>query len=131
MHFLNRSSLPVVFIIEWVTQLTSGVSFIHKKKIIHRDLKPENIFLTMEKKLKIGDFGIAKGLSRTSHLASTKQGTFLYMAPEIHGGEKYNMMADMWSLGVVVYEIISFKRPFCGSDWLQALCKVYSFDLAV
>ena len=121
---ITTQYLDVDFIFEWVIQLTSGVRFIHGEKIIHRDLKPENIFLTLDKNLKIGDFGVAKGLDKTSGLTRTKIGTYLYMAPEIHGGEKYNTMADMWSLGVVVFEIISFKRPFRGSDWLQALCKV-------
>ena len=110
--------LPVDFIINWVIQLTSGVSFIHKMKIIHRDLKPANIFLTLAKNLKIGDFGIAKGLDKTSGLASTRAGTAVYMAPEIHGGDKYNMMADMWSLGIIFFEIITFKKPFHGHDYL-------------
>ena len=118
--------LNLHFIIEWVIQLTSGVCFIHGKKIIHRDLKPENIFLTLEKKLKIGDFGIAKGLSKTSGLASTRNaGTLMYMAPEILGGDKYNTMADMWSLGIIIFEIITLKRPFHGHDWFQAICKVH------
>ena len=103
--------------------MTSGVCFIHKKKIIHRDLKPANIFLTRDKKLKIGDFGIAKGLDKTSGLASTFVGTAIYIAPEIHGGDKYNMMADMWSLGVIFFEIISLKKPFQGRGFFQAICK--------
>ena len=115
--------LPVDFIIEWVLQLTSGVSFIHKMKIIHRDLKPANIFLTLDKKLKIGDFGISKGLDKTSGLASTTAGTSIYMAPEIHGGHKYNTMADMWSLGIIIFEIITYKKPFHGHDCLQAIFK--------
>ena len=113
--------LPEDFIIRWALQLTSGVCYIHKMKIIHRDLKPANIFLSSDKKLKIGDFGVAKGLDKTSGLASTKAGTNLYMAPEIHGGDKYNTMADVWSLGVVIFEIITYKRPFHGHNCLQAI----------
>ena len=86
-------------------------------------LKPENIFLTLDKKLKIGDFGVSKVLSRTSGLASTRAGTSIYMAPEIHGGEMYNMMADLWSLGIIFFEIITFKKPFSGHDCLQAIFK--------
>ena len=115
--------LPVDFIIEWVVQLTSGVCFIHKMKIIHRDLKPANIFLTSDKKLKLGDFGIAKGLDKTSGLASTFAGTAVYTAPEIHGGDKYNTMADLWSLGVIFFEIITLEKPFHGQHFLQAICK--------
>ena len=115
--------LDVDFIMEWVIQLTSGVCFIHKNKIIHRDLKPANIFLTSEKKLKIGDFGISKELERASDLASTFAGTAVYIAPEIHGGDKYNAMADLWSLGVTFFEIITLKKPFHGKDFFQAICK--------
>ena len=115
--------LPVDFIMEWVRQLTSGVYFIHKMKIIHRDLKPANIFLTSDKKLKIGDFGNAKGMDKTSCLASTRAGTPVYMAPEILGGDNYNSMADMWALGITVFEIVTFKKPFYGHDWLQAISK--------
>ena len=91
--------------------------------IIHRDLKPANIFLTSDKVLKIGDFGIAKGLDKTSALASTQAGTPVYMAPEILGGDKYNSMADMWALGITIFEIITYKKPFHGHDWLQAISK--------
>ena len=110
--FIDAQKQPLSedFIIEWLKQLTSGVRYIHSMKIIHRDLKTANIFLTLDKRLKIGDFGIAKGLTSTSSLASTFVGTAVYMAPEIHGGEKYDMMADMWSLGIVMFEIITFKK---------------------
>ena len=113
--------LPEDFIIKWALQLTSGVCYIHKMKIIHRDLKPANIFLSSDKKLKIGDFGVAKGLDKTSGVASTKAGTNVYMAPEIHGGDKYNTTADVWSLGVTMFEIITYKRPFHGHNCLQAI----------
>ena len=115
--------LEVDFIFEWVIQLTTGVKFIHGKKIIHRDLKPENIFLTSDNKLKIGDFGVSKGLGRTSGLASTRAGTSVYMAPEILGGDKYDMMADMWSLGITTFEIITYEKPFQGYNLLQAIFK--------
>ena len=119
----QKQLLPVDFIIEWVIQLASGVSFIHSKNIIHRDLKPANIFLTLDKKLKIGDFGISKGLDKTSGLASSMAGTPIYMAPEILGGDKYDMMADMWSLGITAFEIITYEKPFQGCNWLQEISK--------
>lgn len=119
----QKKLLDFGVIMDWVEQLTSGVSFIHKKKIIHRDLKPANIFLTSDKKLKIGDFGIAKELNKTSGLASTFAGTVVYTAPEIHGGERYDMSADVWSLGCVIFEIATLKKPFLGRDFFQAICK--------
>ena len=123
--FIDSQKQPLSedFIREWFRQLTSGVCYIHSKKIIHRDLKTANIFLTLDKRLKIGDFGISKRLTETTSLASTLAGTAVYMAPEIHGGEKYDRMADMWSLGIVMFEIITFKKPFHGYDFLQAISK--------
>ena len=115
--------LPVDFIMKWVRQIISVVNYIHKMKIIHRDLKPSNIFLTSDEKLKIGDFGIAKKLDRMSGLASTFVGRAVYIAPEIHGGELYKMKAYMWSLGVIVFEITTLKKPFHGKGFFQAICK--------
>ena len=124
-EFIDKQQhlLPVDFITKWCKQLTSGLCLIHKMKIIHRDLKPANIFLTTDKKLKIGDFGIAKGLDKTSGLVSTFAGTALYIAPEIHGGEKYSRMADLWALGVIFFEIITLTKPFHGKGFLQAISK--------
>lgn len=122
-EFIDAQKEPLQedLIIMWFRQLASGVCCIHKMKIIHRDLKPGNIFLTLNKTLKIGDFGIAKGLDRTSGKASSFAGTAVYIAPEIHGGEKYGTMADMWSLGVIFYEIITFKNPFHGRGFFKAI----------
>ena len=117
----QKQPLSVDKIMDWFRQMTSGVSFIHNLKIIHRDLKPANIFLTSDKKLKIGDFGIAKTLDKTSGLASTYCGTAVYMAPEIHGGEKFDKKADVWSLGCIVYELVALKPAFLGK--ILAICK--------
>ena len=129
----QKRFLPIDFITEWVIQLTSGLYFIHRKRIIHRDLRTANIFLTCDKKLKIGNFSFAKKLDDTSllNISTRADNTYLYyMAPEIHEGDKYNTMADMWSLGIIVYEIITFKKPFDGHDWLQAISKGV-YDLQV
>ena len=101
-----------------------------KMKIIHRDLKPANIFISFMNTLKIGDFGLARCLDRlilfldlinktflitlhrSSEMASTRVGTLLYMAPEILNGQSYNHRADIWSLGCVLYELCTLKRPF-------------------
>ena len=96
----------------WFKQLCSPLEYLQRNKIIHRDLKPANVFLTKDWDIKIGDFGLAKNLERTSDLASTHCGTPLYMAVEVLKGNPYNHKADMWSLGCILYHICTLKMAF-------------------
>ena len=96
----------------WFQQLCSPLEYLQRNKIIHRDLKPANVFLTKELEIKIGDFGLAKNLERTSNMALTHCGTPLYMAVEVLNGQPYNHKADVWSLGCILYEICTLKMAF-------------------
>lgn len=81
-------------------------------KIIHRDIKPENIFVSQAGDFKLGDFGIAKSVEKTTG-ASTRVGTSTYMAPEVTRGEKYDATVDIYSLGIVMYRFLNDNRlPF-------------------
>ncbi len=83
-----------------------------QRKIIHRDIKPENIFVSSFGDYKIGDFGIAKELEKTSGALSSK-GTYNYMAPEVATGKKYDATVDIYSLGLVLYKLLNNNRlPF-------------------
>ena len=93
-------------------QLTAALIFMKDNKIIHRDLKPANIFLNSFNILKIGDYGLAKSLSRTTEMAGTYCGTPVYMAPELLNGKEYSHGADIWAMGCVFYEIITLNRTF-------------------
>lgn len=110
-------------VIIWFGQLISGLKYMKNKKILHRDLKPNNVFLTSDKKIKIGDFGIAKMLDDTYHMAETRRGCRIYMAPERHRkGEKYNHKADVWALGCILYELCMLEYTFTDvSDILDGL----------
>lgn len=84
----------------------------HKNKIIHRDIKPQNIFVNKNGDFKLGDFGIARVVEKTSSVMSQK-GTYTYMAPEVFKGQHYNETADLYSLGVVLYRCLNQNRtPF-------------------
>jgi len=85
---------------------------IHDRKIIHRDLKGQNIFLTSKGIVKIGDFGIAKVLSATLGNAKTVVGTPYYLSPEIVQSKPYTLSTDIWSMGVMLYELCALKPPF-------------------
>ena len=80
-----------------------GVKALHSKKVLHRDLKSANVFLTSNKTLKIGDFGISKVLDNTS--AKTFVGTPYYLSPEVCENRPYNLSSDLWSLGCIIYEM--------------------------
>ncbi|MBQ9015853.1 MAG: protein kinase [Firmicutes bacterium] len=83
-----------------------------QKKIIHRDIKPGNIFLSDTGDYKLGDFGIARSIEKSTGELSRK-GTYTYMAPEVYKGEKYGIGADIYSLGMVMYYLLNGRRmPF-------------------
>lgn len=99
-------------ILDWFTQMCLGMKHVHDRKIIHRDLKGANVFLTKKGIVKIGDFGIAKVLSHTVQKAKTMVGTPYYLSPEIVQSKPYNSKTDIWSLGVMLYELCALKPPF-------------------
>jgi len=78
---------------------------------MHRDLKPENVLFN-NGKVKLGDFGFCKGLKPGEHMAKTMLGSPIYMAPEVLRGENYTTKADIWSLGVVLYEMLFGVCPY-------------------
>jgi len=109
-------------IIMWFAQIIIALMIMHSKHVLHRDLKTENLFL-QGNVIKVGDLGIAKSLSNSYEMAQSVAGTPYSMAPEILRQEKYGQKTDIWSLGCVLYEMATFKRPFEGKD-VQSLIDV-------
>ena len=103
-------------ILDYFTQICLALKHIHEKKIIHRDLKSGNIFLMKSGLVKLGDFGIAKGFKNTMDKAQTMVGTPYYLSPEILENKPYDEKIDIWSLGVLLYEMMTFKMPFNASS---------------
>lgn len=99
-------------ILDWFTQICLAIKHIHDKKILHRDLKSQNIFLMKDGKVKLGDFGIAKCLNFTMDKAKTIVGTPYYLSPEIVQNKPYSFKSDIWSLGILLYEMTMLKMPF-------------------
>lgn len=88
-----------------------------KTHVIHRDIKPANLFVSADGKYKLGDFGVAKQLEQTGY-AGSKQGTILYMAPEVYKNQNYDGRADMYSLGLVMYQLLNNGQlPFATDEF--------------
>ena len=100
----------------------------HRKegKILHRDLKPGNVFFDSKNNVKLGDFGLARILSKDSQYACTHVGTPYYMSPEQIKESKYNEKSDIWSAGCVLYEMAGLKPPFEAANQLSLAVKIKS-----
>eukprot|EP00475_Leptophrys_vorax_P007174 TRINITY_DN14548_c0_g1_i1.p1 TRINITY_DN14548_c0_g1~~TRINITY_DN14548_c0_g1_i1.p1 ORF type:complete len:455 (-),score=108.70 TRINITY_DN14548_c0_g1_i1:84-1448(-) len=112
--------LPESQILDWFTQACLGLKHVHDHKILHRDLKTQNIFLTSNNEVRLGDFGISRVLKNTMDQAHTLVGTPYYLSPEMVNGQPYDHRSDIWSMGVVLYEMLTLQHPF-NADSLQML----------
>ncbi|HEY6361361.1 MAG TPA: protein kinase, partial [Vicinamibacterales bacterium] len=110
-----RRKAPVAFAdkLRWIEELASAVGYAHKMSVIHRDIKPANLMIDRFGRLKVLDFGIARMLGTASHTKDTI-GTPGYMAPEQILGNPVDGRADLFSIGVVFYELLSYTEAFPG-----------------
>ncbi len=136
---LATGPLPWRKAVEYTVQICAGLGAAHERGIIHCDLKPENIFITSQDRIKILDFGLARlaegaglvGLPPTTvsiHSSAALRGTFGYMAPEQVRGEPCDSRADLFALGVVLYEMLAGARAFTGNTPAESLGAILKDD---
>jgi serine/threonine protein kinase/tetratricopeptide (TPR) repeat protein len=114
-QMVEKETLSIKRVLDIGIQVCEGIAMAHRKGIVHRDIKSENIMLTNEGLVKIMDFGLAKlrGVTKITETGSTL-GTAAYMSPEQAQGEEVDQRSDIFSFGVVLYELLTKQLPFGG-----------------
>jgi len=109
---LQRGPLPGIEAVAVTRQIATALTAAHRAGIVHRDVKPSNVMITADGVVKLVDFGIAKAAGIDLTRAGTRIGTVAYMSPEQTSGQAADARSDLWSLGAVIYEMLTGVRPF-------------------
>ena len=123
-HIDAKQPFPVSRVLKLMEQVCSALDFAHQHNVVHRDIKPANLMLTPDDTVKITDFGTAKilqfGTAQTSHV----MGTPSYMSPEQVKGKAIDGRSDIFSLGVILYELMTGEKPFPGQNITTVIYKI-------
>jgi serine/threonine protein kinase len=115
-HLLNGASFSLPEIVQIIRPLLDGLGYVHSEGVIHRDLKPSNILINSDGRIKICDFGIAHTESSELTQLGDVLGSLHYMSPEQFIGMSIDSRSDLYSVGVIAYELLTGKKPFVGNS---------------
>jgi serine/threonine-protein kinase len=119
----KKGPLPPETVVDYAIQISSALLMAHKSNLIHRDIKPQNILVTTEGEVKVTDFGIAKSLSTDITKTLNIMGTAHYISPEQARGEILDHRTDIYSTGIVLYEMLTADVPFRGGSSIDISLK--------
>jgi eukaryotic-like serine/threonine-protein kinase len=120
---IGRGPAPVNVAVEYVRQILSALRFAHRHGIVHRDIKPHNVLVDREGRVKVTDFGIARAGTSQMTEAGSIVGTAQYLSPEQARGTEVDQRSDLYSLGVVLYELLTGQTPFDGDTPVEIAMK--------
>jgi len=120
----KQNLLPIKRVVEITAKVANALDYAHKQGIVHRDIKPANIMILKDGTVKVTDFGIARITSSSKTATGTVLGTPSYMSPEQIAGKKVDGRADIFSLGVTLYELLTGVKPFEGESIAQLLFQI-------
>src|ERR671916_654375 len=120
---MTRGPLPISVAIGYTKQILSALRFAHRNGIIHRDIKPHNVLLGPEDRLKVTDFGIARAGASQMTEAGSIMGTAQYLSPEQARGAPVTPASALYSVGIVLYEMLTGKTPFNGDTPVEIAMK--------
>lgn len=121
-----EKKIPIKQTCEIILKVLEALKYAHEKSIIHRDLKPANILINRQGKPIVADFGLARSLSKDSKITQAGEliGTFSYMAPELLRGKQPSRQSDIYSLGIILYEMLTQRHPY-GKDNSNKMTMIY------
>lgn len=127
-HLMRKASLPLEKKLAIVEQICRGLAHAHQQGIVHRDIKPANIFVTESGEIKIMDFGVAHWRDQSHTQTGQVLGTADYMSPEQIQGKRVDGRTDIFSVGVILYRLLTSKKPFAGDNIQAVFFKVLHQD---
>lgn len=122
-RFIKGKQLDEIFVQKYTIDIKNGLEYLLNQNIVHRDLKPQNILVSDSDILKICDFGFARHFTNDM-MFGTICGSPLYMAPEIINKKQYTTKSDLWSLGIIIYEMIYGDVPYKASNLIDLINKI-------